>query len=53
VAYHKTDILVIDSISVMHSKNISGTAGSISQVKFISELLVNFAKKSNTTTFII
>ena len=53
VAYHKTDILVIDSISVMHSKNISGTTGSISQVKFISELLVNFAKKSNTTTFII
>ena len=50
---NKAEILIIDSISVMHSKNITWTAGSISQVKFISELLVAFAKKTNTTTFII
>lgn len=53
ISHTKTDILIIDSISVMHSKNISWVAGSISQVKFISELLVAFAKKTNTTTFII
>jgi len=47
------DILIIDSISVMQSNNISGVAWSISQVKYISELLTTFAKKSNTATFII
>ena len=50
---NRAEILIIDSISVMHSKNITWTAGSISQVKFISELLVAFAKKTNTATFII
>ncbi|ATU05927.1 DNA repair protein RadA [Candidatus Gracilibacteria bacterium HOT-871] len=53
ISHNKADILVIDSISVMHSKNISGVAGSISQVKFISEILVTFAKTTNTTVFII
>lgn len=53
ISHNKADILIIDSISVMHSKNISWVSGSISQVKFISEVLVNFAKKTNTTTFII
>ncbi len=47
------DILIIDSISVMQSNNISGVAWSIAQVKYISELLTTFAKKSNTATFII
>lgn len=48
-----SNILIIDSISVMHSKNISGVSGSISQVKFISELLVTFAKTTGTAVFII
>ncbi len=47
------DILIIDSISVMHSKNISWVAWSISQVRFITELLVAYAKKTNTSVFII
>jgi DNA repair protein RadA/Sms len=53
LAKNKTDILVVDSISVLHSKNISGVSGSISQVKFISEVLTTFAKKTNTSVFII
>ena len=53
ISHNKADILVIDSISVMHSKNISWVAWSISQVKFISEILVTFAKTTNTTVFII
>ena len=53
ITHNKADILIIDSISVMHSKNITWVAWSISQVKFISELLVDFAKKTNTATFII
>lgn len=47
------NILIIDSISVMYSKNISWVAWSITQVRFISEILTSFAKKTNTATFII
>lgn len=46
-------IVIIDSISVMHSQNSTGTSGSVSQVKYITDLLVNFAKTTNTTVFII
>lgn len=48
-----TKILIIDSISVMHSKNISWVAWSVSQVRFITELLVAYAKTTNTAVFII
>lgn len=48
-----TDVLIIDSISVMYSNNITGTSGSVSQVRYITELLVAFAKTTNTTVFII
>ncbi len=50
---NKCEVLIIDSISVMHSKNISGVSGSVSQVRFITELLVNFAKTTNVAVFII
>ncbi len=46
-------VLIIDSISVMHSKNITTTAWSVSQVRYITELLVTFAKTTNTALFII
>ncbi len=46
-------ILIIDSISVMHSNNITATAWSISQVRYITELLVAYAKTTNTALFII
>lgn len=50
---NKTDILVIDSISVMYSENITWTSWSISQVRYITELLISFAKTTNTAVFII
>ncbi len=53
LAKNPTEILIIDSISVMHSKNISWVAWSVSQVRFITELLVAYAKKTNTAVFII
>jgi len=46
-------VLIIDSISVMNSSNISGVAGSISQIKYITEVLVAYAKTTNTALFII
>ena len=45
--------MIIDSISVMHSENISGTSGSVSQVRYITELLVEYAKMTNTCVYII
>ncbi len=50
---NKCDVLIIDSISVMNSSNISWVSGSVSQVRFITELLIAFAKQTNTTIFII
>lgn len=46
-------LVIIDSISVMHSANATGTSGSVSQVRYITDLLVEFAKTTNTTVFII
>ncbi len=46
-------VLIIDSISVMNSSNISWVAWSISQIKYITEVLVAYAKTTNTALFII
>jgi DNA repair protein RadA/Sms len=37
----------------MHSKNCTGTSGSVTQVRYITDILVDFAKTTNTTVFII
>ncbi len=50
---NRCDVLIIDSISVMNSSNISGVSWSISQIKYITELLVAYAKTTNTALFII
>ncbi len=50
---NECDILVIDSISVIHSSSIQWVAGSLSQVRYISELLTAYWKKTNTSVFII
>lgn len=49
----KSDIVIIDSISVINSMNATGVSGSISQVKYITEKLVDFAKTQDTTLIII
>lgn len=50
---NNSKIVIIDSISVIHSESISWTSWSINQVKYIAELLVDFAKKTDTAVFII
>ena len=47
------DVLIIDSISVIHSNNQSGVSWSVGQVRYITEKLVEFGKSTNTTIFII
>ncbi len=47
------EFLIIDSISVMHSDNHTWVSGSVGQVRYITEKLVEFGKSTNTTIFII
>lgn len=50
---NNTDLIIIDSISVITSWNWNWTAWSISQVRTCAETLVSFAKKTNTAMIII
>lgn len=49
----KIEVLVIDSIQTIYSKNIEGSPSGISQIKETTKLLVNFAKKNNIVVIII
>lgn len=49
----KPSFAVIDSIQVIESQNIPGYAGTISQVRYCTEGLTNFAKETNTPILII
>ncbi len=47
------DFVVFDSIQTIYSNQIDSPAGSVSQVKFVSEKISEFSKKNNITSFII
>ncbi len=49
----KPDILVIDSIQTMYSKDIDSSHGSINQLKEVTKKLIMLAKKTKITTLII
>jgi DNA repair protein RadA/Sms len=49
----KPDFVVIDSIQVISSPNIPSIAGSISQVRFCAESLINLAKKNGLPLMIV
>lgn len=49
----KSDLIVLDSISVITSENATWTAWSISQVKEVAEKMVEFGKDTSTTIVII
>ena len=53
ISSQKSDIVIIDSISVINSMNSNGVSGSISQVKHCTEKLVEYAKTQNVTLIII
>jgi DNA repair protein RadA/Sms len=48
-----SDIVILDSISVISSNNITSASGSINQIKYITEVLLDFAKNTDTAIFII
>lgn len=51
--HERPEFLIIDSIQTMVNPNISGIAGSISQVKESTAVLLNFCKTTGTSVMII
>lgn len=49
----KTDVIVIDSIQTVYSKNIEGTPGSVSQLKESAMKLISAAKKLKLAMIIV
>lgn len=49
----KIDVLVIDSIQTVYSKEIEGASASVSQLKEVAKKLVTFAKKNSIAVIII
>lgn len=50
---NQIQVLVIDSIQTIYSKNIDGKTASVSQLKETTKLLVNFAKKNDIVVIVI
>ena len=47
------DIVVVDSIQAIYSQNISGSAGSVSQIRECCNILMHIAKLKNITILVI
>jgi len=46
------DVFIIDSIQTIYSNELMSPAGTVSQIKYITYKLVEFAKNENVTIFI-
>lgn len=51
--HEKPEILIIDSIQVMHVEGISSAPGSVSQVREAAAALTQYAKRNNVATFMV
>ncbi len=47
------ELLIVDSVQTIYSSEISAQAGSVSQVRAVAESLVEWAKRNNTTVFLV
>lgn len=52
-ARQQPDLLVVDSIQVMHSSDVSSAPGSVSQVRESAAYLVQFAKQTGTVLLLV
>lgn len=50
---HKPELLVVDSIQVMHSTDVPSAPGSVSQVRECAAYLIQYAKQTNTVLFLV
>jgi len=49
----KPDLAIIDSIQTMYSEDLPGEAGSITQIRFATQKLMDIAKRDNISIFLI
>jgi DNA repair protein RadA/Sms len=49
----KPNIVVVDSIQVLHSADLTGISGSIGQIRYATEQFMEFAKTTNTPIILI
>ena len=50
---HQPQLLVVDSIQVMHSADVASAPGSVSQVRECAAYLIQYAKQTNTVLFLV
>tara|TARA_B110000014_G_scaffold114833_1_gene78921 strand:- start:284 stop:1657 length:1374 start_codon:yes stop_codon:yes gene_type:complete len=50
---NKPELLVVDSIQVMHSADVPSAPGSVSQVRECAAYLIQYAKQTNTVLFLV
>ena len=50
---HGPELLVVDSIQVMHSADVPSAPGSVSQVRECAAYLIQYAKQTNTVLFLV
>ena len=50
---HQPQLLVVDSIQVMHSSDVPSAPGSVSQVRECAAYLIQYAKQTNTVLFLV
>ena len=50
---HKQELIVVDSIQVMHSSDVASAPGSVSQVRECAAYLIQYAKQTNTVLFLV
>ena len=53
VSIEKPQVLIIDSIQTLQSPHMEASAGSVSQIKQVTNELIEFAKQTQTPVFII
>jgi DNA repair protein RadA/Sms len=50
---HAPELVVVDSIQVMHSADVASAPGSVSQVRECAAYLIQYAKQTNTVLFLV
>ncbi|MCY4263408.1 MAG: DNA repair protein RadA [Gammaproteobacteria bacterium] len=50
---HKPELVVVDSIQVMHSSGVPSAPGSVSQVRECAAYLIQYAKQTNTVLLLV
>ncbi len=50
---HKPNIVVIDSIQVLHSADLNGISGGVGQIRYATEQFMEYAKQTNTPIILI